>query len=79
MGGTCKLRGQTAQLVKSHVIPKALQLPEGGLRIYSADLPLDEQETEGEQPADLQNPTRFVDRVGVDRLFCRYLDGVRIS
>ena len=54
-------------------------LPEDGLRIYSADLPLDEQETEGEQPADLQNHTRFVDRVGVDRLFCRCLDGVRIS
>ena len=42
MEGTCKLCGQTAQLVKSHVIPRALHMdtqPEDGLRIYSAGLP----------------------------------------
>ena len=42
MEGTCKLCGQTANLVESHVIPKALHqdtLSEDGLRIYSASLP----------------------------------------
>ena len=42
MEGTCKLCGHTAQLVKSHVIPKALHmdtLPEDGLKIYPANQP----------------------------------------
>ena len=51
MTGTCKLCGQTANLVESHVIPKALHtdtLRKDGLRIYSANLPYSKNSPIGE-------------------------------
>ena len=51
MGDTCKLCGQTANLVESHVIPKALHmhtLTEDGLKKYSVNVPYGEKSPTGE-------------------------------
>ena len=51
MRGTCKLCGQTANLVESHVIPKALHVDtqtEGGLKKYSVNVPYGAKSPTGE-------------------------------